>query len=726
MNKIKGIFLIIAVLSILLFPILTQASYELIQHTPLGINSLDKMKPNGEYSVYIYRKTGWQEVGDLSFDKFFRERKIDLGGYISDTETVKIRLLQKGGGAAHIDSIFLGGISPAEVRGIQDSFALKKLSQKDHDVIDAYGKNIEVMFSAKGNDKILTLTARVENEKISKIPFQFPLQNLFRKTNEHSEFYTYTIGSRNESRNPFFKEYALTGSGHPSGFTYGWVSNDEKNLYVKIDFTPDNTMDGDKDYAKVYVKTEKGLKEYKVSVPEKRWGKSNFVYTDNVAYQHKVYDLRIPFNELGIQDVKDGENLLLAFAAYGTASPGEIYASGLAYNPANNRYLAVFHRVDVDIDNDIYGQILNCDGTPYGPEFTIFDSDQHSGSGSVAYDSDNNRFLVLWGYNDDIHGQLVNADGSLFGGNITISNAINSQEDPVVAYDDVNGRYLAVWGDRRNYATDSVDVYGQLVNADGTLDGTNFVITDNDQAQHNYEVAYDGTTQRFLVAWEDLRNASQRDLYGRVLNANGTPFTGEFVISDAVNQQWGPHIANDSTNDRFLVVWYDDRTGGYQISDIYGQIVNADGTLNGNNFPIADNVDRQFGPEAVYDSINNLFLTVWYDERNSSEFIGDIYGQFIGVNGSLNGINFVVAADPNIQYGWPQIDYNSNFENFLVFYNTRESSVYDLASSLIGPSCEGETTSTIIPTLTEWGMILFLVLAGLGSLYYLRRKKIEG
>ena len=29
-----------------------------------------------------------------------------------------------------------------------------------------------------------------------------------------------------------------------------------------------------------------------------------------------------------------------------------------------------------------------------------------------------------------------------------------------------------------------------------------------------------------------------------------------------------------------------------------------------------------------------------------------------------------------------------------------------------------------VPTITEWGMIVFMVLAGLGSIYYLRRKKI--
>jgi outer membrane protein assembly factor BamB len=31
-----------------------------------------------------------------------------------------------------------------------------------------------------------------------------------------------------------------------------------------------------------------------------------------------------------------------------------------------------------------------------------------------------------------------------------------------------------------------------------------------------------------------------------------------------------------------------------------------------------------------------------------------------------------------------------------------------------------------IPTMTEWGMIIFMVLAGLGSIYYMRRKRLEG
>jgi hypothetical protein len=31
--------------------------------------------------------------------------------------------------------------------------------------------------------------------------------------------------------------------------------------------------------------------------------------------------------------------------------------------------------------------------------------------------------------------------------------------------------------------------------------------------------------------------------------------------------------------------------------------------------------------------------------------------------------------------------------------------------------------ATAVPTMTEWGMIIFMILAGLGSVYYLRRQK---
>jgi hypothetical protein len=326
--KVKGwVSILIAAFMVTVFPAAAPASYSTNYHAA-GMQPLERMTPNGEFSVFVLTEKGWTEAGRLAFDRFYRERTIDIGVHVSVTGQAQIRLAQKGGGAAHIDSVLLGGSPPVEVS--DGKSVLEKISRNDFDVADAHNKTIDMKFTTAGEKRILTLTARVESMTISTIPFQFPLNNLYRPMNEHAVFYPYTFSAHSDNTKPFFKEYSLSGSGHPSGYTYGWVSNDNKNLYVRIDFTPDNTMDGQKDYAKVYVKTRSSVREFKGSVHETKWGNTDFTYTDKVPYQHKVYDFAIPLKELGITDGTKAEEIKLAFAAYGTAAP----PPGAAFDPS--------------------------------------------------------------------------------------------------------------------------------------------------------------------------------------------------------------------------------------------------------------------------------------------------------------------------------------------------------------------------------------------------------
>jgi hypothetical protein len=119
-----------------------------------------------------------------------------------------------------------------------------------------------------------------------------------------------------------FKEFCRSGSGHPSSDAYGWVWNDDKNLYFNMDFTGDNTFDGLKDYARVFIKTDGKIKEFVMSVGETRYGEPGFTYTDKVAYQHKVYPFTIPLSEISDSDPK---NIEMAFSGYGTLAAQDIY-----------------------------------------------------------------------------------------------------------------------------------------------------------------------------------------------------------------------------------------------------------------------------------------------------------------------------------------------------------------------------------------------------------------
>jgi hypothetical protein len=97
-----------------------------------------------------------------------------------------------------------------------------------------------------------------------------------------------------------------------------WVSDDGRSLFAALDVTADNTLDAGKDYGQLFVKSPAGVREFKVTTLQERWGRAGFEYTDLVGWEHKVYEMAIPLAELG---ANSGAELELAFAAYGTMAP---------------------------------------------------------------------------------------------------------------------------------------------------------------------------------------------------------------------------------------------------------------------------------------------------------------------------------------------------------------------------------------------------------------------
>jgi hypothetical protein len=735
---IAGSIAFASVCGILLFGF-ASAGPKVTPLAPLGINSADKMVPNGEYVVSVWKDGSWLTAGSLSCDRFFRERTLDLADLVVVGQPARIRITQKGGGAAHIDAALLGGVAPEKIKGADDPKALTKMSKQDFDVIDSFHKVIELAYPAVGKDRTLSLTARVESVEISKTPFQFPSDNLFKAMNKASHFYSFRLNS-DKSDAPFFKEYSRTGSGHPSGNTYGWVRNDEKNLYVKIDFTPDNTMDGGKDYAKVYVNTPKGLKEFKVSVPETKWGKADFTYTDKVSYEHKVYDFTIPLKELGIANAKKASELQLAFAAYGTASPFGTFQPYLTFNSTNNTYLLVFTRqADPSYADTISGQLLASSGAKAGSEFTIIGplgtALGNSLNPKAAYGSMTNRFFVVA---DDyspghIFGQLVSADTSSFGSTFHVTNTAATENRASVTYDSVNDRFLATWSQlAANY-----DIYGALMTAAtgslvSTVSGTEFVITTAVNMQQLPVSAFDNTNRRYLVAWMDQRNfgTTDWDIYGALVNAStGTLYSTtsgtNFAISIADSLQTNPSVAYDSDDQRYLVVWSDNRNAGTTMYDIYGALVNADGslytTISGTNFVISNAANTQLAPSVIYEIAYSRFLVVWQDQRVPGFTKSDIYGQYVNVNGTLVGSEFIISDSAT--YGAvPTVAYNSMCGNSLVSFQTTSTvlgtgsaAIYDVGLSLVGTPCFSGTPAAYNFWPGGWNGPCFIATAAYGS-----------
>jgi hypothetical protein len=229
--------LFLTMLAILMFPVFGAAKSGKV-HPASG--NQENFRFNGGYIIYVNHEDKWKETGRLMFNHLFREKKIDLSSFISEEKEIRIRLIQKGGGAAHVDAVFFSSNPPVNVNGYDDAaFALKKLSKRDNDVLDVSDRTITMTFAPEGpvtdldgkvkNTKLI-LAARVEREVIKGEPFQYPkINNLL--SDEEKRFYVYSVGKGSFVK-PLFREFSHTGSGHPHGFTYGYVKNDRENLYV--------------------------------------------------------------------------------------------------------------------------------------------------------------------------------------------------------------------------------------------------------------------------------------------------------------------------------------------------------------------------------------------------------------------------------------------------------------------------------------------------------------
>lgn len=220
---------------------------------------------------------------------------------------------------------------------------------------------------------------------------------------------------------------------------------------------------------------------------------------------------------------------------------------------------------------------------------------------AVTFDSVNDKYLVTWesddseaGNGENIYGQLIDITGfSAYSGTFGISTVQYDQTKPRLAFDPSQQRYLVVWEDARNTPTNvsNMDVYGQFIDSQGQLSGSNFIMTINTSNQQQPSVAFGDTeSQYFLAAWKDGRNATtsgsgtgQSDIYANLWQYSTAP---SLVITDSsgveiFNQSYdfGSVTYGDSATFTFRL--YNNGNAPLTISDIAGDSsVNISGSID--------------------------------------------------------------------------------------------------------------------------------------------------
>lgn len=193
--------------------------------------------------------------------------------------------------------------------------------------------------------------------------------------------------------------------------------------------------------------------------------------------------------------------------------------------------------------------------------------------------------------------------------------------------------------------------------------------------QQSSAIAFDGTN--YLIVWEDLRNSTDYNIYGTIVNQSGTLlFPSGFVISSANQNQTDPAVAFDGTN--FFVVWKDERNGN---SDIYGARVSTSGVLlDTNGISISTANSNQSEPAIAFDGTN--YLVVWTDYRNGT--YPDIYGARVNQSGVLIDTNGIAISTDVLEQQSPAIVYNGT--NYLVVWQHRVSSEWDIRGARVNTS----------------------------------------
>jgi hypothetical protein len=354
-------------------------------------------------------------------------------------------------------------------------------------------------------------------------------------------------------------------------------------------------------------------------------------------------------------------------------------APALAFNPATDQFLAVWLDGAGETCNllspcDIVGQLVNATGVPLSGagDIPISTSARAIGRPAIAYDPSGNQFLVMWaeanGSFTEIMGRFVGSDGSplALSFSITPGATTTGQAFPAVALNANASQFLVVWTDDRN---GNPDIFGQLLGTDGTFIGSAFAIAAAPQEQRRPAVAFDPATNQFLVVWEDHRSAaSGSDIFGQLVNANGSlDAAGNFVIATGASNQGAPAVDYNPAASRYLVAWEDDGNGSL---DIFGQILTDAGmpAAAGSPLAIASGAGDQQAIVVRANPVTYQFLVVWEDRGT-----GTIAGRLVHISGTQGTVNtFSPGAGPVRS---PAVAFDTNDLTALVLWSTDTAAI---------------------------------------------------
>ncbi len=333
-----------------------------------------------------------------------------------------------------------------------------------------------------------------------------------------------------------------------------------------------------------------------------------------------------------------------------------------------------------------------------------------------AFSGTNGLVTILAGTN--VCFQLVSTNGTLIGPLTSIG---ESQSFPLTAFG--GGKYLVYWDD--SFITEGPSTFGQIISPNGATDGPPFVLPASGQGAPQ-ALASDGTN--FLAIMED--NSS---FYGQMVTSAGTLSGSQFLISS--QQQNGNSATALFGKTNYLVVWQSNNSSTGNINKTYGEFISSSGSA-GTPFQISQTRSLDQNPLAIgFDGTN--YLVVWNVDTNltaSGAPIWNLYGRLVSPTGSLLGNELVLNTNQALfpSLAFDGVNYLFEWSYNLDTTNLNKNILFQFlnsSASPIGPAFsifQAQGTNAPLIGRVSFDGSKFLAGAAIGSLQVAADGSIEG
>ena len=275
-----------------------------------------------ESGFHISQWTGetWEEIYQHQFQVQYSTEAFTVD--VVDGKVV-LRIVQVGTPFADVDQISLmvdgEELTPEYARYTgSGKSVLEDILELDHNVVIAHEQEIEVSWDVPAGYGSVTvyLTA---NEYGHGLPFRFP-EIGYATYEMRSNAGSITVDgliTETDGTLPLYCPYWQPSSGHPDGYTYIYVCDDEQYVYFSLDITMDNTNEYGEDWAEIRMLQPDGSEQaFRIDDFDDTWGESGFGLTSKVSYKHQTCEFAIPKSIIDDNDIK------FSLVYYGTGSIG--------------------------------------------------------------------------------------------------------------------------------------------------------------------------------------------------------------------------------------------------------------------------------------------------------------------------------------------------------------------------------------------------------------------